>query len=186
VLYLVDLLGLPEALFGVFLLSGAVGGIIGSLLAPWLKARLGTGRTMAIANVVAALAFVLMGIWPSIAMAAAGYAVSSLAILVWNVLVMSLRQSIIPGRLLGRVHGSWRTILWGTMPIGSVLGGLIGRVDLALPFIVGGGVSVLAGVVGFRFISRLPDPEDVDNGDHPVGAADAMDDAGPTEPTVQQ
>ena len=197
VLYLVDLLGLPEALFGVFLLSGAVGGIIGSLVAPALKARFGTGVAMASANLVAALAFVLMGVFPSIAMAAAGYAVSSLAILVWNVLVMSLRQSIIPGRLLGRVHGSWRTILWGSMPIGSIIGGLLGRADLALPFIVGGGVSALAAVVGFRFISRLPDPEDVDNGDEPVGGRDDEgppeppgpdpdEDAGPTDPTVQQ
>lgn len=182
VLYLVDLLGLPEALFGVFLLSGAVGGILGSMVATWFKARLGAGRTMALANVGASLAFVAMGIWPSIAMAAVGYAVSSFAILIWNVLVMSLRQSVIPGRLLGRVHGSWRTILWGTMPIGSIIGGLIGRIDLALPFTIGGGVAALAGIVGFRFLSRLPDPEDVDNGDPPAVSDQREADAGPTEP----
>lgn len=191
VLYLVDLLGLPEALFGVFLLSGAVGGILGSMVATRLKARFGTGLTLALANIVASLAFVVMGVWPSIAMAAVGYAVSSFAILIWNVLVMSLRQSIIPGRLLGRVHGSWRTVLWGTMPIGSVLGGLIGRIDLALPFTIGGGIAALAGLVGFRFLTRLPNPEEVDNGDPPTVSDASPEDAGttepgPTEPTIQQ
>jgi hypothetical protein len=74
---------------------------------------------------------------------------------------MSLRQSIIPGHLLGRVHGTWRTLLWGAMPLGSVLGGLVGRVDLALPFIVGGSVATLVTLAFFRFFRSLPDAEDV-------------------------
>jgi len=74
---------------------------------------------------------------------------------------MSLRQSIIPGHLLGRVHGTWRTLLWGAMPLGSLLGGLVGRIDLALPFIIGGGVATLLGVACFRFVTSLPNAEDV-------------------------
>ncbi|MEP6482281.1 MAG: hypothetical protein ABJA94_09770, partial [Rhodoglobus sp.] len=84
-----------------------------------------------------------------------------------------------PGRLLGRVHGTWRTLLWGTMPIGSLIGGLIARVDLALPFIIGGGLDALASIIFFRFVMTLPNPEDVNNGDH----SDA-DDAGPTDPLL--
>ncbi len=71
--------------------------------------------------------------------AAAAFFVSSAAVLVWNVLMLTLRQSLIPGALLGRVHGTWRTLLWGTMPLGSVIGGLLARMNLALPFLVGGG-----------------------------------------------
>ena len=74
---------------------------------------------------------------------------------------MSLRPSIIPGHLLGRVHGTWRTLLWGAMPVGSVLGGLVGRIDLALPFTIGGVVATGLGIVFYRFVSSLPNPEDV-------------------------
>ena len=84
------------------------------------------------------------------------------------------------GWLLGRVHGSWRTVLWGSMPLGSLIGGLLGRIDLAVPFIAGGGAATIAGILFFRFISRLPNPQDVDNGDAPVA------EAGPTDPTVPE
>jgi hypothetical protein len=88
-------------------------------------------------------------------------ALTSATIIIWNVLVMSLRQSIIPGHLLGRVHGTWRTLLWGATPIGSVIGGFIGRIDLALPFIVGGAFSLVVTLVYFKFLTRLPNAEDV-------------------------
>jgi Na+/melibiose symporter-like transporter len=165
VLFLFKVDGLPHALYGTFLLSGAVGGVLGSFGAAWLKKRIGAGPTMALANLVAALAVLFVGLVPSIWAAAAGFFVVSGAVLIWNVLIMSLRQSIIPGRLLGRVHGTWRTLLWGTMPLGALIGGLLGRVNLALPFIVGGAGSLIVSLIFYRFFTRLPNPEDVDNGD---------------------
>lgn len=183
VLFLVDDLGLPEAWFGIFMLTGAAGGILGSLIASRLTARFRAGPTMAVANVVASAPIVSLFFLPDLWVAGAAWFVTSAAVLVWNVLVMSLRQSIIPGRLLGRVHGSWRTILWGSMPIGSVLGGLLARVEITLPFLVGGGLATLAGLVFFRFLARLPNPEEVDNGDPPAGPPRA--EPGPTDPLVQ-
>jgi MFS family permease len=167
VLFVIKGEGLPANLYGVFLLTGALGGIVGSILASPLKKWVGAGRAMAISMVVSCAALVLVGVIPTLWAAAVGYFVSSLAILIWNILVMSLRQSFTPGRMLGRVHGTYRTLLWGTMPLGSVIGGLIGRINLAYPFIFAGGVGVIATIVFFRFISRLPNPEDVDNGDRP-------------------
>lgn len=56
------------------------------------------------------------------------------------------------------------------MPLGSLIGGPLGRIDLVLPFLIGGGASALAGLVFFRFVANVPNPEDVDNGDaHAVG-----------------
>jgi Na+/melibiose symporter-like transporter len=176
VLFVLHTLEVPEALFGIFLLSGAVGGILGSVVANRLKTMWGAGLTMAVMTVIEGLALMLVGFVPELWAGALGFAMSSGSITIWNILVMSLRQSIIPGRLLGRVHGTWRTLLWGTMPLGALIGGLIGRVDLALPFIVGGIAATVASVIFFRFLMTLPNPEDVDNGD-PV-------DAGPTDPMV--
>jgi Na+/melibiose symporter-like transporter len=182
VLFLVERLGLPEALFGAFLLTGAFGALLGSFIAAPLARRFGSGRTMAIASLVSIVPLMFAGFFPSLWVTGAVYFVTSVGVLVWNVHVMSLRQSIIPGRLLGRVHGSWRTVLWGSMPLGAVIGGFIGRIDLALPFIIGGGAATIAGILFFGFLSRLPNPEDIDNGDPPAAP---NTDAGPTDPTVR-
>ena len=189
VLFLVVKAGMPEALFGVFLLTGAVGGILGSVVAAPAKERFGAGRVMAVASLASALALIFVGLVPQLWAAAVGFFLSSLAVTSWNILVMSLRQSIIPGRLLGRVHGTWRTLLWGSMPLGSLIGGALGRIDLVVPFLVGGGLAGVASIVFFRFLSRLPNPEDVDNGDpHPEAGASPIagtpTDAGPTDPLV--
>jgi Na+/melibiose symporter-like transporter len=180
VLYLLERLGVPEAFFGLFLVTGAVGGIVGAVLANRLKIVWGSGLTMAIMTVLSGVALVLAGVIPTLWAAGVGFFISSLAVTTWNILVMSLRQSIIPGRLLGRVHGTWRTLLWGTMPLGSLIGGLIARQDLALPLILGGAVIVVAGAIFFRFLMTLPNPEDVE-ADAPLGNPEG---SGPTDPLV--
>lgn len=176
VLYVLETLGVPEIWFGVFMITGAVGGIIGSMLADGLKRLWGAGTTMAIMAVLTGASFAFAGFVPTVWGGAVGFAVSSLAVTTWNILIMSLRQSIIPGGLLGRVHGAWRTLLWGTMPIGSLIGGAIASVSLTLPLIIGGGAVVLASLLFFRFLRSLPNPEDVvqDGG------------AGPTDPLAAQ
>jgi len=174
VLYLISRLGLPEALFGIFMLSGAAGGILATVVTSRLKARFGSGPVMAASTVVVGIAMAFIGVVPTLWAAGAGFFVVSGGITVWNILVMSLRQSVVPGRLLGRVHGTWRTLLWGATPVGSLIGGLIGRIELVLPFIVGGGLSAIAGLVFYRFLSGLPNPEDIDNGDE-VAVAEPVD-----------
>ncbi|WP_134526255.1 MFS transporter [Cryobacterium serini] len=161
VLFVLGPLGVPELWFGLFMLSGAVGGIVASVFTAPLKNRLNAGPTMALMIVLSGLSFLAVGLWPNLWVTVVFFAVSSGAVTVWNILVMSLRQSIIPGHLLGRVHGTWRTLLWGAMPVGSVLGGLVGRIDLALPFTMGGVVATGLGIVFYRFVSSLPNPEDV-------------------------
>ncbi|NDO90302.1 MFS transporter [Cellulosimicrobium composti] len=167
VLYVLDVLGVPEAWYGTFLLVGAVGSLVAAAVVNRAKERFGTGRSMAAANLLSPLTVALLGLVPllpsgGVAVAAALLAVGFGAVTLWNVLVMSLRQAMIPGRLLGRVHGTWRTLLWGVMPLGSFLGGLLARVDLTTPLLVGGGLGTLAALVGYRFVAGLPDPEDVD------------------------
>lgn len=180
VLFVLRTLEVPETLFGIFLLSGAVGGILGSIIASRLKTAWGAGLTMAVMTLVEGLSLMLTGFVPVLWAGAIGFALSSGSITIWNVLVMSLRQSIIPGRLLGRVHGTWRTLLWGTMPVGALLGGLIAREGLELPFIVGGIAVTLGSLLFFRFLMTLPNPEDVDNGDGDLDEAEA----GPTDPSL--
>jgi len=80
------------------------------------------------------------------------FAVSTLFGTLWNVITVSLRQTIIPDRLLGRVNSVYRFFAWGMTPVGAILGGLVVVVadiwwsrDLALraPFVVAGGLQIL-------------------------------------------
>ena len=50
----------------------------------------------------------------------------SFAVLVYNITQVSFRQRLCPRPLLGRMNASIRFVVWGTMPIGSLVGGLLG------------------------------------------------------------
>lgn len=167
VLFVLDTLAIPEAAFGLFLLSGAIGGLLGSVVASRLARRFGLGPVMAAMNLVAGILVLLTGLFPVPIAAIVFFSLGASTTTIWNVLMMSFRQAIIPGRLLGRVHGTWRTLLWGTMPIGSLIGGGLALIDLTVPWIVGGAGITLLGLFFYRFLMTLPNPEDIDNGDAP-------------------
>jgi MFS family permease len=165
VLYVLHQLGLPEAWYGAYILAGAVGSLGAASIANRLKERFRAGPVMAVAQTLSLAALVLMGAVPVLGVVAFGYFLSAGGTTAWNILVMSLRQAAIPSHLLGRVHGTWRTLLWGTMPLGSLLGGLLGRIDLRAPFLIAGGVATLVGLVSFRFLAALPNPEELEDAD---------------------
>lgn len=55
--------------------------------------------------------------------------------IVWNVITISLRQQIIPERLLGRVNSAYRLLGLGGMSVGALLGGVLARgFGLTAPF----------------------------------------------------
>ena len=88
---------------------------------------------------------------------------------VWNVVVVSLRQTIVPDRLMGRVVGAIRLIGFGSIPVGALLGGLLGRtLGLRAPFLLGAAVLAAAALVALPVITTGA-----------VGAARAGAGAGP-------
>lgn len=77
----------------------------------------------------------------------------------WNVVTLSLRQRVIPDHLLSRVLSAYRTIGWGTAPVGMLLAGVIAtllepevgrQVALSAPFLVSGALSFVLAVVSVR------------------------------------
>lgn len=174
VLFVLDTLAIPEAGFGLFLLSGAIGGLLGSVVASRLARRFGLGPVMAAMNLLAGILVLLTGLLPVPIAAIIFFSLGAATTTIWNVLMMSFRQAIIPGRLLGRVHGTWRTLLWGTMPIGSLIGGALALIDLTVPWVVGGAGITVLGLIFYRFLMTLPNPEDIDNGDAPPPATGAV------------
>lgn len=73
----------------------------------------------------------------------------------WNILLMSLYQSLIPSHLYGRIHGARRTIVWGLMPLGSVIGGFVAKGGLRLPFLIGGVIATSISILAFTTVMRI-------------------------------
>ena len=152
VLFVVDPgpLGLSQAGYGLLLSAGAVGGVAGSRAAPALERALGRPRCLALAVVVFSGTLLTPVVTESVVAAAAALALSSVGIVVWNVITVSLRQSITPDHLLGRMNAAYRLLGWGGMPLGAVLGGAVAEAaGLRATFLVSGlmGISVLVGCV---------------------------------------
>lgn len=144
VLYVQNDLGVPAAYFGIFVLSSAIGGVIGSLTASRLLLR--AGRRVVVLGGYSGFGLCLMitGLVSDpylgfLAMSGVGFFV-----VVSNVAAGLYFQTVVPDAVRGRISGASKTIGWGMAPVGALLGGLLGRVDLALPFLVGGAVVLLA------------------------------------------
>jgi MFS family permease len=125
VLFAQEVLDIGPFLFTVMFFGMALGGFIGGNIASAVSARLGSGTCLAIALGGMAVAPVIVGLssWWPVVMVVMGL-VALLGIL-WNVITVSLRQTIIPPRLLGRVNSVYRFFAWGMMPIGAAVGGLL-------------------------------------------------------------
>jgi predicted MFS family arabinose efflux permease len=144
VLYVLDVARLPAGDFGVVLLIAGIGGLIGGLATPPLTRRYGRGAMLVSGAVLSAVATGAMGLTRNGILGAALFAASAAGVMVWNVLTMSLRQALIPQHLFGRVQGAYRTLVWGAMPVGALLGGLLASaVGVRVVFAVSG-VGLLA------------------------------------------
>jgi len=157
ILFLLDTLSVPIWAIGFATAGVGLGAVAGALLASVLVEKLGRGRVMFYGTLVSSIAMALTGFGPNVWVAVGFYALSAFGISVWNVSYGSLRQELIPGPLLGRTIGMIRTITWGLFPIAAVLGGFLSRIDLRLPFWVGGGVSVIVVLLAARLMLSSSD-----------------------------
>ena len=137
VLYARDLLHLTNTEYGFLLIGEAGGALLGSLVASRLSTALGAGRALGLAVFLAGVSFLIPAVWVQPAAVAASLALGGCAGLVWNVITVSLRQTLVPDELLGRVNSAYRMIGWGTMPLGAIAGGLLADAfGLRAPFAV--------------------------------------------------
>ena len=131
VIYVLRTLDLGTATWGAILSASAIGGLLGAVVAGRLAQWIGEGRIIPLAALVMAPAAALTPLAASAALPTAGLlvvggAVFGFAVIVYNVGQVSFRQRVCPPPLLGRMNASVRFIVWGTMPIGGLLGGWLG------------------------------------------------------------
>jgi MFS family permease len=156
VVLLARVLHLSPGIIGLVFSVGAVGGLAAAFSTDRIARWLGQGPTIWISIAVTA-PFALF--WPItqrgwlLWATAIGFAVSCFGVVVYNVTQVSFRQGLCPERLLGRMNASMRFLVWGTMPLGAFIGGVLGQTLGVRP-------TVWVGTVGgiFAFVPVLLSP----------------------------
>ena len=129
VVFLVRQIGLDAATIGILTSAAAIGGVVGAFSATWLRRRVGSARIIWLSLTVSAPCALLIPLTSpgsGLLCYAAGLFMISSGIIVYNVNQASFRQLLCPPRLLGRMNATMRFIVWGTMPVGGLLGGTLG------------------------------------------------------------
>jgi MFS family permease len=128
VLFLVRAVHLRPASVGLLMGVTAIGSVVGAVLARTLGERFGTARALMFGIALSspfALLIPLTTRGAGLAFFVVGQFVLFLGILVYNVTISAFRQAYCPPQLLGRVVASMRFVLFGTMPLGALLGGAL-------------------------------------------------------------
>jgi len=158
VLYVVDILGVPESAFGLFLVSAGIGGMLGGLGAARIARSLNRIATIVLSAAITSAATLGMGLTENVWLAAVLFGSVAFAISVFNVLVISLRQALIPERLFGRVQGAYRTLVWGLIPVGGLLGGVLaGLTSVPATFVISGVSQAVLALLCWRLLHRHRD-----------------------------
>ncbi len=141
-------LGMTAEAVGLAFSIGATGTLLGAFLATRISARLGVGPTIVLFAVIGEPALLPLALAPAgtavpvlVALLALFGFAAGLANVIYNVAQVSLRQAITPARMQGRMNATMRWFVWGTIPIGAILGGVLGS-------LVGVREAVLIGIAG--------------------------------------
>jgi len=155
-LYAVKQLGFTPAALGGVLAVGSIGGLAGALGTTTVTKRLGLGRTIVLSILVSGVALLLVPLaegarWLVYATLVCSQVLLGLSVLVYNINQVSLRQTITPQRLQGRMNASMRFIVWGTMPLGALVGGFLGSAIGVRPTMALAAVGSLLAVLWVAF-----------------------------------
>ena len=104
---------------------GGAGVLLGALIASRVQKRLGIGRTIILSAATFGPVNLLLPLaTPEVAVLflSTAFFIASINNVVYNVAQVSLRQAITPERFLGRMNATMRFLVWGTIPIGSLIG----------------------------------------------------------------
>jgi len=177
VLYALRELELSESVLGLVFSAGAVGGLIGAATAARFARWVGEGRAIPLSILVmvpfTALTPLAAAGAPLVLLTLSQFGFSW-AVVAYNVTQVSFRQRLCPPALLGRMNASVRFLVFGTMPVGGLLGGVLGTWLGVLPTLwiaVAGQVLATCWVV-FSPLLHLRDlPDELDVGRPPVPAS---------------
>jgi MFS family permease len=128
IVFFVRVVHLSPGAIGVLFSIGSVGGLLGAFASGRVAGWIGQARTIWVFGVVSAPGGLLLPVahhdW-RLALTAFGIFLGALGAVVYNVAQVSFRQAITPRPLLGRMNATMRFLVWGTMPVGALIGGVL-------------------------------------------------------------
>jgi MFS family permease len=151
IVYAVRELHLTALEIGVTFGLGNVGAILGALSANRIARRFGVGPAIVGATALGGPGLLLLALAPPafpIPFLVAGAFLQGFEVVVYNINQLSFRQAITPTSMQGRMNATMRFIVWGTIPLGSIVGGAIATV-------IGLQTAILVGALG-AFLAILP------------------------------
>jgi len=157
-LYATSELGLQPVTLGLILSVAGPAALAGALLSSRIPRRLGVGRTLVGALAVGAIGrtLILVAGGPPeviVMLLVAARVLLSVWVPIYSVTALSLRQAITPDHLQGRVTATMRFVGWGTLPIGSLIGGALGSTIGLRPTI---GLAVLGTLLAVSWFLLSP------------------------------
>lgn len=128
-IFMVRVLGLSAGAIGLLFAAGGIGGVLGAVTTSWWTRRVGQARTIWLVGLLTFPGALLTPLaepgW-RISLIFIGGVLVGYGVVVYNVAQVSFRQAITPDRLLGRMNASVRFLVWGTLPLGGFVGGVLG------------------------------------------------------------
>jgi Na+/melibiose symporter-like transporter len=169
-IYAVRELGLSAGTLGLIFAVGSVGALVGAIGARAIAERFGVGPTIIGSSLIGALASLAVPLaggpmFLVIGLLTLGIGIGNFAGPVYNITQVSLRQAITPDRLQGRMNASMRFLVWGTIPLGAIVGGTLGTLIGVRPALMVGAVGGLLAFLWVLFspvrqLHEQPDPVD--------------------------
>jgi MFS family permease len=134
VLYATRELELPAVALGLVLAAGGPGALLASVTAPRLIRVVGPGPLLVVTFAAEGFIALLVpaaawapGQWGPAGVLGAHQLAVWYLITAGSVAEISLRQAITPARLQGRMNTTMRSLNWGTVAVGALVGGALGE-----------------------------------------------------------
>jgi len=170
VVYMVRRLHMSALAIGLTFSLSSAGGLAAAFFAQKIGTRLGIGRTIVWGSVIGAVPMILIPLAPvsfPIPFIVVSFVFAEFGIVVYNVSAISLTQALVPERLLGRVNASRRFIVWGTIPLGSLVSGVLATSIGLRPTLFVGTIGIMIATLpvalsAVRHVKELPtEPEEM-------------------------
>jgi predicted MFS family arabinose efflux permease len=147
--YAIRTLGMGSSEVGLTMACYGVGMIAGSLLASRIVSMMPFGQAILLGpffSVAASCVMALTHWFPSVLVAGFAYFLFGFGPIIWTITSTTLRQTVTPNPMMGRVTAINIVAGTGARPLGALLGGFVGEMgsDLASLLVVVAGFSVQA------------------------------------------
>jgi MFS family permease len=116
---------------GLVFAAGSVGAIVGALVVNRFQKAIGVGPAIIAMAILFSTAGILVPLAPTsfpLPLLITSFLITQFGGVAYNITQVSLRQAITPERLQGRMNAAMRWIIWGTIPLGTLLGGALATV----------------------------------------------------------